>query len=83
MEAAKDLQSRLLWHTANIYLFIYSQKNLAKPHSQISNKYLQNRITTFLPVFFYSGENCSTRCSDSAVRIGEKIFPKIIMKVPK
>ncbi len=41
MEAAKDLPSRLLWHTENNIWFMYSQKNLANP---LPPKHLQNKL---------------------------------------
>jgi len=60
---------------------MYYLKDYAKPYSQISFKYLQNRIKIISPVLQYSVENYSTRCSHSAVSIGNNIFPKGIMKI--
>jgi hypothetical protein len=59
---------------------VKSQKDLAKPHSQISTKFFKNTIIIFCLELWYSAEKFSTRCSYPAVCKENNIFPKGIMK---
>ncbi len=65
-----------------IFHLYIPQKDLARLTSNIKYiLYLQNRIVMFCLELWYSAEKYSTRCSHSAVSMGNNIFPNGIMKL--
>jgi hypothetical protein len=70
-----------LVYTANNFPFMYSQKRFGQASLLISTTYFQNRIIMFCLELCYSVETYNTRCSHSAVSIGNNIFPNGVMKL--
>ncbi len=66
-ESGSDVMVRLV-HTANKFWFVKSQKDLSKPHSQISTKFFKNTITIFCLELWYSVEKCSITV-DAAIQL--------------
>jgi hypothetical protein len=70
----------------NLYCKIFfdlciPKKDLAKPHSQISNKYLQNRIVIFFPGYDMLEGNIVLDAAILAASLVHNIFPKRNMKL--
>ncbi len=67
-------------HCKQFSIYVYSQKRFSQASLQISTKYFHNRIIMFCLELWYFVETNSTKCSHSAVSIGNNIFPNGIMK---